>query len=289
MKFTAFDAADLAAFEPTAKVGLLATVNPAGLPHISLITSIQAKSTTQLMWGQFTEGLSKQHVRENPRTAFLILTMDRRLWRGKANYTHAVKEGDDYVIFNSKPMFRYNAYFGIHTVHYMDLVETGGRESLPLASIAGAALLTRVGILGDAMRYRAPKTPRVPQNWPLTPWGESLFNRLAGLKFIAWIGADGFPTITPLLQGVAADRRRIVFSPLAYGDELRAIPPGAPVAVFGMSMQMEDILVRGPFAGYRRIALTRLGAVDIDWVYNSMPPKMGQIYPPEPLTPVTDF
>ncbi len=31
-------------FEPEAKVGLIATVNPEGLPHITLITALQAKT-----------------------------------------------------------------------------------------------------------------------------------------------------------------------------------------------------------------------------------------------------
>ncbi|MEN6475556.1 MAG: pyridoxamine 5'-phosphate oxidase family protein, partial [Syntrophaceae bacterium] len=139
--YTTFDAEATQAFEPEAKVGLLATVNPAGLPHITLITALQAKSPEQMMWGQFTEGRSKAHVRSNPKTGFLILTMDRRLWRGKAVWTHAVNEGADYVMFNSKPMFRYNAYFGIHTVHYMDLVGTYGRENLPLGAIVASSLM----------------------------------------------------------------------------------------------------------------------------------------------------
>jgi hypothetical protein len=58
---------DMSAFEESAKIGLLATVNPQGLPHVSLITSIQAKSPDQLMFGQFSEGLSKTHVKSNPR------------------------------------------------------------------------------------------------------------------------------------------------------------------------------------------------------------------------------
>jgi hypothetical protein len=279
VKHSAFETSDLPALEPTTKVGLLATVSPEGLPHVSLITSIQAKTPRQLMWGQFTEGLSKKHVRQNPKTAFLMLTVDRKLWRGKASYTHAVREGDDYVMFNSKPMFRYNAYFGIHTVHYMDLVETGGREALPLANIAAALVATRFAKAGA-------RTDGAPI---LTPWGRGLFDGLLSLKFIAWVDADGYPTLTPLLPCQCADRRRLVFSPLAYGDELRTIPAGAPVAIFGMTMQMENILVRGIFSGFRRHRFCELGVVDVDWVYNSMPPKMGQIYPPVPLTAVVNF
>jgi len=278
--FNAFAPQDLKAFEPTEKIGLLATVNPAGLPHVTMITALQAKTPTQLVWGQFTEGLSKHHVKENPRTAFLIMTLDRRLWRGKARYTHARREGEDYVLFNEKPMFRYNSYFGIHTVHYMDLVETTAGEPLPLGRIIPASLLTWLGKHGAGTGEREPI---------LTPWGVSLFGRLDTLKFLSYLGADGFPIHIPLVQCQAAHSRRLVFSPLAYESELAAVPPGATVAVFGLSLQMENLLVRGTFAGYRRRPLVKLGTVELDFVYNSMPPNHGQIYPRTELRPVTQL
>lgn len=277
-KLTAFDQEAMQAFEPEAKVGLLATVNPDGLPHITLITALQAKTPQQLIWGQFTEGRSKAHVRANPKTAFLILTMDRKLWRGRAVWTHAVKEGPDYEMFNTKPMFRYNAYFGIHTVHYMDLVETSGREGLPLGAIVASSLLTALA----KHQARTHLTDRI-----LKPWAEGLFNGMATLKFIAHVGPDGFPVITPLLQCQAADSHRLAFVPLAYRSELARIPERAPVAVFGLSMQMEDCLVRGTYR--KHDGRIPLGMVDIDWVYNSMPPAPGQIYPEVALKPVVNF
>ena len=279
-KAKAFDPKDMKAFEPTEKIGLLATISPEGLPHVSLITTLQAKTPTQVVWGQFTEGLSKEYVKANRKTAFLIMTLDRKLWRGKALYTHSVKEGPDYEMFNDKPMFRYNSYFGINTVHYMDLVETNGREGLPLAAIVPAALLTMIAKSGAASGKADPI---------LTPWGLHLFNRIDSLKFISFVDEDGFPAIIPLLQCKAADSRRLVFSTLAYPEELAAIRPGARVAVFGMSLQMEDVLVRGYYDGIDRVRGIRLGLIDIEWVYNSMPPKHGQIYPPVPLEPVREF
>jgi hypothetical protein len=54
-------------------------------------------------------------------------------------------------------------------------------------------------------------------------------------------------------------------------------------------MQMEDILTRGVFRGFSRQRGVRLGVVDLDWVYNSMPPNHGQIYPPVELKAVTQF
>jgi hypothetical protein len=265
----AFDTEAMQAFEPEAKVGLLATVTPDGLPHMTLITTLQAKTPQQLIWGQFIEGRSKAFVRTNPKTAFLILTMDRRLWRGRAIWTHAVKEGPDYDMFNTKPMFRYNAYLGIHTVHYMDLVDTCGCEKLPLAAIGISTLLTAL--------TKWPARTHIHDHI-LKPWAQKLFNGLATLKFIATIGTDGFPAITPILQCQAADSRRLAFAPCAYKEDLAAIPDGAPAAVFALSMQMEDCLVRGAYL--KTIPRTRLSGLDIDWVYNAIPPVPGQIYPP---------
>ncbi len=279
-KTARFDPAETGAFEVEAKVGLLATVNPEGLPHISLISSMQAKDPTRLIWGQFSEGQSKLHVRQNPLVGFLIMTLDRNLWRGKALWTHGETQGEDYEMYNQKPMFRYNAYFGIHTVHFMDLVETYGKEGLPFARIVMATLATKAAKDGA----RSPETERI-----LKPWAEGLFNRMDTLKFLGYIDDEGFPTIVPVIQCQAAGSRRLAFSPIAYGDELAAIRKGMQVAVFGLSLQMEDVLVRGTFLGYDRVRLQRLGVIELEWVYNSMPPTPGQIYPPLELKPVVNF
>jgi len=275
-----FETADMKAFETEAKVGLLATLNPDGLPHITLITSMQAKGPTQLIWGQFSEGLSKVHVKQRPHTGFLIMTPDKNLWRGKALWTHLETEGEDYETYNQKPMFRYNAYFGIHTVHSMNLVETYGKERLPLARIVLASLATRAARAGARAAEKDPV---------MKPWAQGLFNRMDTLKFLGYVGDGGFPTLIPVIQCQAAGPRRLAFSPLPYREELAAIKEGTQVAVFGMSMQMEDVLVRGTFLGYDRVRFQRLGVIELEWVYNSMPPVPGQIYPPIDLEPVVNF
>ncbi|MDP8223147.1 MAG: hypothetical protein P9L99_07300 [Candidatus Lernaella stagnicola] len=277
---TSFSPEEIKTFEPVEKVGLLATINAEGEPHVSLITTLQAKTPTEVIWGQFTEGLSKRHVLDNPHTAFLILTLDRQLWRGRALYRRFAKEGEDYTMMNEKPMFRYNTYFGIHTVHYMDLVDHTGRAALPLARIVPASILTRLAKSGA----KTSAADRI-----LNPWSEALINRLDALKFLVAVGDDGFPWIVPLLQCQAADSRRLAFSTFAYNDELKQLKPGATVTVLSLTMQMESVLTRGVFRGFDRHRLVELGTIDIDWVYNSMPPKMGQIYPPVPVETVVDF
>ncbi len=278
--YMSFSEADIKSFEPEMKIGLLATVNEAGLPHLTLISTLRASTPTQVVWGQFTEGLSKQFVRRNPKTAFLIMTLGRELWRGKASFTHTAQQGKEFDIYNNTPMFRYNAYFGIHTVYYMDLVNHSGRQALPMGGIVIAAIQTIVARTFGGNKGQADV---------LNPWTQGLMNKIDNLKFLAYIGGDGYPVIIPVIQAQASGSERIVFAVSAYGDELRAVPENATVAVFGMSLDMEDVLMRGTFQGVRRMGGFRCGVVGVNWVYNSMPPVPQQIYPALDLEPVTHF
>ena len=277
---TSFNEQEMKAFEPAEKIGIVASINPEGLPHISLITSIMAPKPNQITLGQFCLGLSKQYIQKNNNIAFLIMTMDKKMWRGRAKWTHLKKEGPEYERYNEIPMFRYNTYFGINTVHYLDLIETSECQSLPMPQIVVSATLTKFA----KSSAQADRAGRI-----LTPFAEQLFNKLDSLKFLAYIGTEGYPTIIPVIQCQAADSRTLAFSPMAFKEELAPIAPGTEVAMFGLTMGMEDVLVRGTFHGFRRYRLMKLGTVGIEWVYNSMPPGHGQIYPQVDLKAVTEF
>lgn len=276
----AFSDDDMRSFEPNEKIGLISCINPEGLPHIALITTMQAKSPTELILGEFSKGLSKEYIQKNNNIAFLIMTLDRSMWRGKAQWTHLRKEGPEYDKLNNTPMFRYNTYFGINTVHYLDLIETTEREPLPMGSIIFSAMLTSLAKGGAKTGI---------ENRILNSFGEEIFNQLDSLKFLSYVGDDGYPVLLPLIQCQAADSRRLAFATGAYQQEIEAIPEGKPVAVFALTMKMEDILTRGTFRGFSKHRLVNLGLVDIEWVYNSMPPAHRQIYPEVDIQPVVTF
>ena len=279
-------AADIEAFQPEAKIGLLATVSPQGLPHLTLITTLQARSPTELMWGQFCEGRSKEHVRTNPRTAFLVMSLEREIWRGTATWTGSTKEGDDYVRFNQLPMFRYNSYFGIHTVHYMDLESFTGKESLSVPGVVAETLSTTVaGGLTSALRSTVLERPRPV----LKPWAVSLLSKPTTLKFLAHVADDGFPRIIPLVPAFPSGADALVIGPTSASSELCDVEPRSPVAILALNLEMESVLVRGPFSGLNPWKGKLIAAVELDWVYNSMPPQQGQIYPQPPLEPVRAF
>ena len=277
---TSFSAEDIWDTQPAMKIGLLATVTPEGLPHMTLLSSVMACSSDKLCFGQFTEGLSKKHILSNPKVGFLIMSLDKELWRGKANYTHLSKAGPEYDYYNNVPMFRYNAYFGIHTVYYLNLVSHTGKSPLPMQEIVFAALQTML----------ARRLGRKPgKQVVLNEWTRAFLNKLDNLKFLSYVGADGYPVIIPAIQTQNLDGQHVLFATSVYTDELEQIPSGADVSVFGMALTMEDVLLRGKYLGIRRLAGIRTGIVRVDWVYNPMPPVPGQVYPLVELNAVTAY
>jgi hypothetical protein len=277
---TTFSPEDIQSTQPAMKIGLLATVTPAGLPHVTLISSLMACASQQMAFGQFTEGLSKQHILNNPKTGFLIMSLDKNIWRGKATFMRSTKEGQEYDYFNNVPMFRYNAYFGVHTVYYLDLLSHTGKQPLQMNRIIFAAIQT---ILARTLGSKPGKEE------VLNSWTRVFLDKLDNLKFIAWVDTDGYPAIVPAIQAQSLDRQHILFSTSVYTDELNAIPAGADVAVFSMALTMEDVLLRGKYLGMRRLAGIKVGIVEVDWVYNPMPPVPGQIYPPVKLQAVEKY
>jgi hypothetical protein len=277
---TEFSPADIEAHAPVMKVGLLATVNDQGLPHLTLLSSLQANTPTQLTWGQFTEGQSKRFVRHNPKAGFLVMTLDRQLWRGKAAFTHTAQQGPEFDRYNNTPMFRYNAYFGVHTVYYMDLVSHSGQQALPMGQIVMAAVRTLVARALSRKRH---------STGALNAWTRALMNKLDNLKFLAYVGPDGYPDIVPVIQAQALDPNHVIFATSAYRPDLEAVPDGATVAIYALSLDMETVLLRGQFLGLQRRGAIRCGNVRVDWVYNPMPPTPQQIYPQTALEAVAAF
>ena len=277
---TTFSANDIEETQPAMKIGLLATVTPDGLPHVTLLSSLMACESKKLCFGQFTEGMSKKHILDNLKVGFLIMSMNKELWSGKATYTHFSKDGPEYEYYNNVPMFRYNAYFGVHTVYYLDLVSQSGKVSLPMNQVIFAAIQTMLA------RTLGRKGGR--QN-VLNNWTRAFLNKLDNLKFLSYVGTDGYPVIIPAIQTQSLDSQHAIFSTSVYKDELENIPTGADLCVFSMALTMEDVLLRGKYLGIRRKVGIRTGVVEIAWVYNPMPPVPGQVYPPVELRTITDF
>lgn len=278
---TGFTPYDIEKLAPLEKLGLLATVNPEGLPHITFINSLMPVRETGLTLGQFIIGNSKWFIQKNPRISFFMLsTQEKKMWTGKALWSHKKTFGPELEAYKNMEMQRYNAYFPINLVHYFDLVETSSPMNLPIFNMLIATLLTK---------YAGSNAKTGVADKILTPYAQSLFSSLVTMKFICFVKEDGFPCLIPFIQCMNSDSRRIVFYPNALKEDKNDLVPGMDMAVFCLKASLESVLVRGKFIGVKRFRGVKLGMIDINWVYNSMAPNAGQIYPEIKLEPIVDF
>ncbi len=101
------------------------------------------------------------------------------------------------------------------------------------------------------------------------------------------MGSDGFPCLVPFVPCMTKNSTQLIFPAKVLGKNPKGI--NTPIAVFCLKTTLESVLVRGKLMGTKRVLGRRMGIIDLDWVYNSMPPNAGQIYPEKPLKPVTSF
>jgi hypothetical protein len=274
------ESADVEAFAPDAKVGLLATVTPEGTPHITLITTLSGRLPDTLLWGQFCEGASKRHLRANPRAGFLVMTLERQVWIGRARWLDSVTQRPDLDGFNQRPMFRYNAYFGVHTAHRMALEFVRGPRPLSIPSMVVGGLSAQA--VGPVVTKRGAAAA-------LRPWAVGLLGGLQTLAFLCWIDDEGYPSLSSAVGAAPAGNARVVVSAMGQRGVLRELGPDRPVALFALNLQMESVLLRGTLGPFRGPPGLELAPLDIQQVYNTMPPKQGLVWPPQPLEPVRSF
>jgi hypothetical protein len=263
-------------FEPDCKIGIIAAVAPDGYPHMSLISSIMTKGTDKIMWGQFSRGLSKTYLKDNPKTGFLVVSADQIWWTGKALHTGSTVKGEDFERFNNKPMFRYNSYFGIGAVHYEDVIDVSVGEKLPILNIMTGWLSSQYARL-FVKKAGEKKMPDLGVKLAASP---------TCLKFISYVDADGYPRIIPALQGVSVAANKMIFPLSAYPELIKEIPNDAKAAVFLGSLKLTNLLLQGKWEGVQAYGGIKCAVFDVEKVYNSMIPINRYIYPETPIKSV---
>ncbi len=264
------------AFEKTEKLGLVATIDEWGDPHISLLTTLMAADEKRMVVGQFSQGLSKKNMQVRHKTGFAIMGLDMSFWTGRMDWTGKATEGAEYIRYNQMQMWRFNTYFGIDTVHYFDLKDISEKRKLDLLGIG-------INAVKAILKKGAYKTGSEEQ--VMRPFAEKLFNGLGNPKFISFIDKDGYPVIVPVVQAQSAGSDVIVFSAKPYAEDLKDLTKDARVAVFCTDLDMKNVLVKGNFSGFEK----GMGRVVIDRVYNSLPPISRYVYPYEEHGEVTEF
>lgn len=266
---------DATELENPYKIALIAMQDDEGDMHMCLTTSLMNKGEDKMVFGEFVNGLSKELVYRHPKVGFFIMSVAKNFWTGSMVMDHSATEGEDYIRYNDMQLFRYNTYCGVSVVHYARLNKISEKKPLNMAGVVANA----VKVLAVKNAYAGDKSKQV-----LRPWAQNFLANLGNLMFIGYMGEDGFPKIVPIIQGQSASSSRIVFTKAPYSDMLTDLKDGARVAVYGLSLDMQGVLVKGNY----HQATKGTGFVDIDKVYNPLPPKAGYVYPELKQDPV-DF
>ena len=269
--------------QPDIMLKLVSTIDERGWPHITMISSNRIISKDKLVWGAFTEGLSKKYVKSNPKQGIFYMTaeMPFKFVQVKADFDYTTKEGEDLEHFNKSDLMRYFTYVRVHTAYYNNIVKTTSIRDLPLFGIV-------MGILKNMIGKGGAKTKMEEKR--LNVIGYNLFKAPIAVRAISYIDDDGYPVIVPCIQLQAADHNRLVFPPSVLKEDLNKIPPNSKVAVFGMNFDFANQLVKGTYLGFKKFRGIKFGVIEIEEIYNSAPPVVGKIYPKiETIPKVTEF
>ena len=267
------------------KLSFIASIDDRGWPHLTLITYNRAISKDQIVWGQFTEGLSKKFVMKNPKQAILYMniSMPFKFLQVKCEFHHTSTEGKDLEYFNKLELMRYMTYVRIYKAYYEKVITATSLRSLPIMGIAKGMVKNLIGKGGLKTGLEEKR---------LNVIGYKLFKGPINPKYIAYVDpSDGYPIIIPCLQITATDHNRLIF-PLgsALREDLEKIPLNAIVAVYVANFDLANQMINGKFIGFKKSRGIKFGIIEIMEVYNSSPPLTGIIYPERYNRPkVTNF
>ncbi|MDR0434745.1 MAG: hypothetical protein LBH21_06745 [Gracilibacteraceae bacterium] len=252
------------------KLDFYGTLGPDGWPHITVLNSLLQLDETTLVWGQFCQGLSKRNHQLNHKIGFLLLSPDKRILTGRADWLESRTAGAEFDMYNSIPRYRYNSYFGYSPVHYLKLARIGESQALDTAAYARARAMSEK-LKSSVYEGASPDAVSV--------YTRSYFADPAAFLVLAYMDGDGYPHLLPLGQAVLTGASRVVFTPEPERETLTRLGERTKVAIYAITLQkMFSVLVKGELV-WKRVGPDKLGVVEIEQVYNPMMPKPGYIYP----------
>ena len=266
---------------------LLATIDPRGWPHITMISFNRAKTPEQVVWGEFTIGTSKRNVLQNPKQGafYMNAVMPFKFLQSKITFDHRVKGGEDCEYFSRGQMLRYNTYMNVEKAYYNSVKSATPVMDLNILPIAK-------GLILNLFAKRKANNPNAEEKLPLL--GYDLYNNPFNPKYISFIDPeDGYPLIIPCFQLRAPDRSKLIFPYSQFKEDLEKLKEGAHVSTFAViadEIELINLVIQGTFSGSKKFGGVKCGIIEIDEVYNSMPPLAGVIYPKLKTRPkVTNF
>lgn len=257
------------------------TINDDNSPHITMINSLHRYNDNTLIWGEFSDGLSKRNQKKRPLIGFLSMNDDNSFVMGKANWLKAKTHGEEIDLLNRIPEFRYNNVYGYSPVHILKIKEI---EEKPL--LFGELFESPNKTIALDQRLEAGN-----EDDAISIVTKELLDTQKGIKMLSYIDSTGYPKIFPLSQVTISGDNRLIFTLKPYVQLLNELKEGMPIAIHALSYkEMGAVLING-FFETTSINGQRIGVLNIKKVYNPMLPVIGYVYPRAlaKVSPVTKF
>ena len=265
-------------------VKMVGTIDDKGWPHITFIANNRACSKTQVVFGEFMYGKSKQYIQDRPKHAYMFmgLSLPFTLLQIKADFSNTSKKGKEIDKFNVDEGMRYSTTMNVFRVFYSNIREVSPMKKISLLKVLGSGISN--GITKGSLKTDS-------QEVKFNTYGKLIFNSVMNPKFLAYIDPkDGYPVILPCFQAFPPDNTQLAFRMNQFEDQLNQIPVGSKIAIYGLTMEFIAQEARGTYLGAEKYRGYTMGRMNIEEIYNSGPPMPGRIYPTLDILPeITDF
>jgi len=247
----------------------MATSSNDGDVNVALIVTQVPVEADRIVFGEWMMVKTKKNLIENPRFASLAMTQKLQVAGFKADVDEWVTGGPYVDRINSLNIIRYNAYMGLHNVAIASI-----KEMLPLKPrVSYQALLGDFLALRTFGRLDGSDKPVGVDTPPLV---REKFNSLISIKVLAFLDADGYPGIAPVMTARFHSPGRLVLKISSYNRVIQTIGIPARVALNVMTMDMKTYQLKGELVKLERSLGVTTGVVRVDEVYSSMPPFIGE-------------
>ncbi len=244
----------------------LATRSPDGEPNVVPCLSLLPDDDQDdlLFFGNFLLRKSVKNLQRDGRVAILVMTPQLHGWILTGDFLEFQRTGPYVERQNSATMLRYNAYTGVRNAGLIRVRAVDTAFTLSRLHVAKNFALARVSALGGT--GRTADGIRVP--FPV----RREFARMAAIKVLAWVRADGYPFIVPALslqpkgdgELVARLNGQLATCP-------QALPPaGASVATNVLTAEAISYQAKG-----RWEHVGKTGTIHVHAVYAGGPPLPG--------------
>ncbi len=236
----------------------LATRSIQGIPNVVPCISLQPADDPPdtLFFGNFLLRKSIRNLEQDPRVGILVVTPELHGWMLQADFVEFQRTGPFVERQMSGPLLRYNAYTGIRNAGILKVRSVQGGFAISKGQVLKDYALTRL----TSLRGRAAGGTAMPL--PV----RREFGKMAAIKVLAWIGDDGYPSVTPALSMQPAGKGALV----CRRGQLPLPPDGLPVVTNILTLDAISYQAKGEWSLNGSI-----GAIRVSEVYAGGPPYPG--------------